>query len=227
MDADPSGWDVPFSHHVYLTGASLGGSGTWYLATRYPDRFAAIAPMSGFTGHMQYIDEHLDRLLTMPIWAFHGSQDTVVPVEETERIVRRLKGRNPYLRSTLDPNLGHEIHWKVYPNQEIYGWLLGHRREGKGSLGETQRSQSLGPRRGSSFSARSCPMWVRVRSGNASVAWSGSAARRAWPRPASPFRAWVERPAVSTAYGANHSEGAVRAGRSSRTVDMDEPGDHL
>ena len=37
------------TNRIYLTGASLGGSGTWYLATKYPDKFAAVAPMSGFT----------------------------------------------------------------------------------------------------------------------------------------------------------------------------------
>ena len=38
---------------VYLTGPSLGGSGTWYIAARYPETFAAIAPISGFTSHLE------------------------------------------------------------------------------------------------------------------------------------------------------------------------------
>ena len=37
---------------VYLTGPSLGGSGTWCIATRYPKTFAAIAPIRGFTSHL-------------------------------------------------------------------------------------------------------------------------------------------------------------------------------
>lgn len=113
---------------VYLTGPSLGGSGTWFLATRYPERFAAIAPISGFTSHLATIDKHLDRLVEMPIWAFHGKLDTVVPFEETERLVRRLEGKNPSLRFSAEPELGHEIHWQVYPGQELYDWLLQHHR---------------------------------------------------------------------------------------------------
>jgi len=109
---------------VYLTGPSLGGSGTWYIATRYPDRFAAIAPMSGFTSHLDYIDENIDRLLDMPVWAFHGKLDTVVPFEETERIVKRLERRNRNLRFSGEPDIGHSIHWQVYPGREIYDWLL-------------------------------------------------------------------------------------------------------
>jgi pimeloyl-ACP methyl ester carboxylesterase len=116
---------------VYLTGPSLGGSGTWYLATRYPEVFAAIAPMSGFTSNLDFIDEHLDRLVDMPVWAFHGRLDTVVPFEETERIVRRLEGRNRDLRFSAEPDVGHEIHWQVYPGQDLYDWFLRHDRRSR------------------------------------------------------------------------------------------------
>jgi pimeloyl-ACP methyl ester carboxylesterase len=116
---------------VYLTGPSLGGSGTWYLAARYPGTFAAIAPMSGFTSHLDYIDRNIDKLLDMPLWAFHGKQDTVVPFEETERLVRRLEGRNQKVRFSAEPDLGHSIHWQVYPGREIYDWLLQHDRRSR------------------------------------------------------------------------------------------------
>ncbi len=109
---------------VYLTGPSLGGSGTWYIAARYPDTFAAIAPMSGFTSHLDYIDKNIDRLVDIPVWAFHGKADTVVPFEETERIVRRLEGRNRHLRFSAEPDVGHWIHWQVYPGYELYDWFL-------------------------------------------------------------------------------------------------------
>jgi predicted esterase len=109
---------------VYLTGPSLGGSGTWYLAARYPEKFAAIAPMSGFTSHLDYIDKNTDKLLDMPVWPFHGQLDIVVPFEETERLVRRLEGRNRNLRFSAEPDLGHEIHWQTYPGREICEWFL-------------------------------------------------------------------------------------------------------
>ncbi len=109
---------------VYLTGPSLGGSGTWYIAARYPETFAAIAPMSGFTSHLDYIDRNIAKLFDMPVWAFHGKADTVVPFEETERIVRRLEGRNRNLKFSAEPDLGHAIHWQVYPGSEIYDWFL-------------------------------------------------------------------------------------------------------
>jgi len=111
-----------------VTGPSLGGSGSWYIAARYPETFAAIAPISGFTSHLDCIDKNIDRLLDIPVWAFHGKLDTVVPFEETERIVRRLEGRNRNLRFSAEPDIGHWIHWQVYPGRELYDWLLQHDR---------------------------------------------------------------------------------------------------
>jgi pimeloyl-ACP methyl ester carboxylesterase len=116
---------------IYLTGPSLGGSGTWYIATRYPETFAAIAPMSGFTSHLDYVDKHIDRLAATPVWAFHGKLDTVVPFEETERIVKKLEGRNRDLRFSAEPDIGHWIHWQVYPGRDLYDWLLQHNRTSK------------------------------------------------------------------------------------------------
>jgi predicted esterase len=114
------------TNRVYLTGFSLGGSGTWYLAAKYPDKFTAIAPISGFTSHMDFIDNNIDKLSDIPIWAFHGKIDNVVPFEETERIVKKLTGKNSELKFSIEPEVGHWIHWLVYPNQELYDWFLKH-----------------------------------------------------------------------------------------------------
>ena len=111
-------------NRVYLTGFSLGGAGTWYIAAKYPDKFAAIAPMSGFTSHMDFIDNNIERLIDIPIWAFHGKIDIVVPFEETERIIKKLEGKNQKLRFSVEPEVGHWINWLVYPNQELYDWFL-------------------------------------------------------------------------------------------------------
>jgi hypothetical protein len=115
-------------NRVYLTGVSLGGSGTWFLAAKHPDKFAAIAPIAGFTGHMDFIGENLERLEGMPIWAFHGKADLVVEYEDSEKIVNRLKGMKNRIRFTAEPNVGHEIHWSVYPGNELYDWFLTHDR---------------------------------------------------------------------------------------------------
>jgi len=112
------------TNKVYLTGVSLGGSGTWYLATKYPKKFAAIAPISGFTRHIEYIKNNTDNLIDIPIWAFHGKRDKVVEFEDTEWIINKLKGENKDLKFTADPNAGHGMYWSVYPEQELYNWFL-------------------------------------------------------------------------------------------------------
>jgi len=112
------------SNRIYLTGYSLGGSGTWYLATKYPGRFAAIAPISGFTSHNEFISRNVGRLKDMPIWAFHGKMDLTVPYEETERLVKKLQKKNKHLQFTSEPTIGHWIHWTIYPNQDLYDWFL-------------------------------------------------------------------------------------------------------
>ncbi|MCJ7802683.1 MAG: prolyl oligopeptidase family serine peptidase [Candidatus Marinimicrobia bacterium] len=112
------------TNKVYLTGVSLGGSGTWYLAIKFPDKFAAIAPMSGFTRHIDYIIKNTDKLIDIPIWAFHGKTDKVVEFEDTEWMINRLKEKNKDLKFTVEPDVGHWIDWLVYPNQELYDWFL-------------------------------------------------------------------------------------------------------
>jgi hypothetical protein len=112
------------TNRVYLTGVSLGGAGTWFLAIKYPDKFAAIAPISGFTSHIEYLDKNIDKLADLPIWAFHGKLDKVVQVEETERVIRRLEGKNNNLKFTLEPNAGHWMEWLIYPEEELFDWFL-------------------------------------------------------------------------------------------------------
>ena len=62
---------------VYVTGYSMGGAGTWDLAVAAPERFAAIAPLARGGDESQ-----AERLMDLPIWAFHGAVDEVVPLSD-------------------------------------------------------------------------------------------------------------------------------------------------
>lgn len=108
---------------VYLTGLSMGGYGTWHWAAAHPDKFAAILPICGGGDPTQ-----ARQLVNMPIWAFHGTKDNIVPVSETVKMVQSIKkaGGNPKL--TLYPNLFHDSWTITYNNTEIYEWLLEHQR---------------------------------------------------------------------------------------------------
>jgi len=108
---------------IYLTGLSMGGYGTWALASKYPDRFAAIAPICG--GGKRFMAY---RLKDMPVWAFHGAKDRVVPLEESEEMVEAINDRGGNAKLTVYPDAGHDSWTESYDNQELYDWLLEHRR---------------------------------------------------------------------------------------------------
>lgn len=82
------------AHRVYLTGLSMGGYGTWSLGLKYPERFAAIAPVCGGGNGADILlaNESKSRALrSLAIWAFHGAKDAVVPPAESKVMVAALK----------------------------------------------------------------------------------------------------------------------------------------
>jgi predicted peptidase len=110
------------ARRIYLTGLSMGGSGTWHLATRYPQCFAAIAPICG-TGNWLTAQE---RLLKMPIWVFHGDADSIVPISQSEKMVETLKAAGGNVRFTVYPGVDHDSWTETYNNPELYDWFLSH-----------------------------------------------------------------------------------------------------
>jgi predicted peptidase len=108
---------------IYLTGLSMGGFGTWNLAMKYPNKFAAIAPIcGGGLDTMTYLIKDL------PVWAFHGEKDDVVPVEMTKDMVEALKEYGGNAKLTLYPEAKHDSWTETYKNEELYKWFLEHRR---------------------------------------------------------------------------------------------------
>lgn len=114
------------TERVYLTGLSMGGYGSWALASEYPDRFAAVVPICGGGNRI------MSRTLKdMPIWAFHGAKDSVVPVEESKAVVDAINARGGNAKLTIYPDANHDSWTETYNNQEVYDWLLKHRRSSK------------------------------------------------------------------------------------------------
>lgn len=102
---------------IYLCGLSMGGFGTWYTAMAYPDLFAAIAPCCG--GGMAWNAD----VLKMPIWTFHGKEDTTVSPSQTLEMVHALSGNHPNFHYTLYDGVGHDS-WKKAFSEELLQWLL-------------------------------------------------------------------------------------------------------
>lgn len=135
---------------VYLTGESMGGSGTWLVGSRHADLFAAIAPVFGgwdyrvaplfgvtFTNPQadtlpeRYLQEaqssfvSAEGLLHTPVLVLHGDVDQSVNVENSRHVVRMLQRWGYDVRYHEFPGFGHE---DLNARDEIVSWLLSHRR---------------------------------------------------------------------------------------------------
>jgi predicted peptidase len=110
-------------NRVYLTGLSMGGYGTWSIGAGYAERFAAIAPICG--GGQPFL---ANKLKDVPVWAFHGAKDNVVPLSESQRMVDAINAAGGSAKLTIYPEAGHDSWTQTYANPEFYTWLLSHSR---------------------------------------------------------------------------------------------------
>jgi len=108
---------------IYLTGLSMGGSGTWNTATRYPHKFAAIAPICGGGN-----PSRVKRIARLPTWVFHGALDASVPLQESQVMIDSLEAAGGDVRFTVYPEAGHDSWTQTYDNPELYEWFLAQRR---------------------------------------------------------------------------------------------------
>jgi predicted peptidase len=108
---------------VYITGISMGGFATWEALIRYPQNFAAAIPVCG-GGDVSFAD----RIKHIPVWAFHGAEDPVVPVNCSRSMIENLEqvGGNP--RYTEYPGVGHNSWDRAYAEAELLSWLFSHKR---------------------------------------------------------------------------------------------------
>lgn len=113
---------------VYLTGLSMGGYGTWALGLSHPECFAALAPICGGGNMIDVVLGPRDKpaeFKRLPIWAFHGAKDDVVPVSESERMVAELKKLGvKNVKLTIYPDANHNSWTETYNNPGLYEWLL-------------------------------------------------------------------------------------------------------
>ena len=112
-------------NNISLTGHSMGGTGTWALATAYPTLFARIAPLSG---SINTTDDAVAKLKNIPVRAFVGSADTIVPPESTLEIISVLKSAGADAEVTVFDGADHfTVPSLTYTDSSIdmIGWLIG------------------------------------------------------------------------------------------------------
>ncbi len=117
---------------VYLTGLSQGGHGTWSINAAMPGRFAAIAPVCGYATFPEDWEDRgewtvrreapmferiVDAAADVPVWAFHGEADEIVPPSHTEAVVEAIRARGGEARMTLYPGVGHNSWDRAYADE--------------------------------------------------------------------------------------------------------------
>jgi predicted peptidase len=126
-------------NRLYLTGLSHGGHGSWGLAKRYPDKFAALVPIAGRLSCKDRCDK-----LEMPIWVMHSRYDPLVDYGYSESAIANLEQaqgikfspmgfsrmvlEQPYIFTTFD-EAQHNIWDHAYSQPILYEWLLTQRKQ--------------------------------------------------------------------------------------------------
>lgn len=110
---------------VYLTGASMGGFGVWYYASRYPEKFAALLPVAGYPSVEQ---AEAVAKAKIPVWAFSAGRS---PDEETKYFfagMNRMDELGATIRFTTEQDMFHDVWNRVYAGDDVYNWLLQYRK---------------------------------------------------------------------------------------------------
>lgn len=90
------------TNRIYLTGLSMGGYGSWDLASRRPSAFAAVAPICGGADNSR-----VPLLKDVPLWIVHGDADNAVPVARSRGPVKALREVGANLTYMELPGVGH------------------------------------------------------------------------------------------------------------------------
>jgi len=105
---------------VYLTGLSMGGYGSWDVAVRFPERFAAVAPVCGGGDEAQAA-----KLKNMPIWNWHGSVDKAVKVERSRRMIEAIRAAGGSPKYTELEGVGHNSWTAAYKDtDQLIEWMF-------------------------------------------------------------------------------------------------------
>ena len=113
---------------VHVTGASMGGSGTWQLAAADPGRFASAVPICSSIPPLPGWPGRAARLASVPVWAFHGALDPAVPVRCSRVLQAVHQAAGGSSRLTVLPGVGHVAWTPAYAFPRLWTWVANRRR---------------------------------------------------------------------------------------------------
>jgi predicted peptidase len=121
----------------------MGGFGVWHLAEKFPARFAALVVICGgirppVAARNAYPDlarltppdlpksysEAAERVGKTPVWIFHGADDDIVPVTESQRMNEAMKRIGAEVQYTEYPGARHASWDRAYDDPKLFPWLF-------------------------------------------------------------------------------------------------------
>jgi predicted peptidase len=118
------------TERIVLTGLSMGGFGTWHLAVENPHAFAGIVPICGGAASASGLAERIPAIAHLPVWAFHGAKDDVVPIRLQRELVDTLRAAGGSVELTIYPEAGHDSWTAAYADPKLYEWMMEQRNTG-------------------------------------------------------------------------------------------------
>jgi predicted peptidase len=104
---------------IIVTGYSLGGRGTWYMAARNQERYAAAIPMAAMVPR-----EALEVEWRVPLYVIHSRADELVAIEPAERAVRQLRDRGTEIQFVVLDDVNHFETGRYYrPLRDAVPWV--------------------------------------------------------------------------------------------------------
>jgi predicted peptidase len=105
---------------LYIMGLSMGGMGTFEALYNFPKVFAAAAPICGGAD----VNAYDKRVQEIPFWVFHGDADAVVSVDNSRKIVDKLKKLNISVDYSEYPGINHNSWDNAFAEPNLLPWMF-------------------------------------------------------------------------------------------------------
>lgn len=127
------------SLRIYLTGLSQGGDLSWDIDYAAPTKFAAVVPIAGSicgtcvlpgSGLSQsaVVSRVVQRLVTLPIWIFHGGSDPLVSPVDDRSTYAAFRAAGSPIKYTEYAGMGHNVWDITYADPSLWTWLFAQHR---------------------------------------------------------------------------------------------------
>ena len=105
---------------ILITGFSMGGIGTWHIASQYPQKFSAALVMAA-----NPIEDAFEVEWDLPLYILHARDDELFPIVNTTQVVVGLEEQGVDITYRILENTTHyETHKFKAPLKETVPWVL-------------------------------------------------------------------------------------------------------